>query len=104
VLVLAGSVPPGTPPGTALVASAVVSFDGEDAVAANNRDTDTIRVVAGAPPAPSSPPAPAFDGSGLLPATGAAVGGLLGIAVLLVGAGHGFRWIGSQRPSGGRRR
>ena len=48
-----GTVADGTPVGTELVHTATVSFNGTDAVEANNTDADTILVVA--QPAPTTP-------------------------------------------------
>jgi hypothetical protein len=53
----------------------------------NNRDDASIRVVSpGVVPAPAPPPGDAGDG--LLPVTGAQIGGFLLIAALLIATGR----------------
>ena len=104
-----GTVAAGTPAGTALLHTATVTFDGTDAVEANNSDTDTILVIAVAQPAPTtttpttttSPTAPTTTirpgsgsgGGGNLPVAGAAIAGLLAVAALLVVSGGGLQAI-----------
>lgn len=108
-LLFGGTVPPGTPAGTELVDTATVTFDGEDAVEANNQDADTIVVIAlieqpttttAAPTttttSPSVTTAPSRGGPGrrgALPTVGAAIAGLVAAAALLVVSGGGLRAV-----------
>ena len=110
-LVFRGRVRAGTPAGTELVHTATVAFDGTDAVEANNTDADMILVIA--QPAPTTTTNPAVTtttvqsgsgcGGGSLPVVGAAIAGLLAVAVLLVMSGGGLQAI-ARWPGAGRRR
>ena len=104
-----GNVAAGTPAGTTLLHTATVTFDGADAVEANNSDADTILVIAAAQPAPTtttttttapSPAAPTTvrpgsgsGGRGNLPVAGAAIAGLLALAAVLLVSGGGLQAI-----------
>lgn len=104
-----GMVSSATPPGTRLVDSGSVRFDGVDAFEANDDDDDTILVIASPTSPPTSTPSPVpttirpsppVPG---LPATGAAIAGLLVVASLLLIAGVGLRMVLVPERSGRRR-
>ena len=115
-----GTVANGTPVGTRLVDTATVSTAGVDTVAANNTDDDVILVIAavrlrcadltfaeaqrqlaaGATYLDGDNDGTACDadsgGGGSLPATGAAVAGLLAVGMVLVASGGGLRATGRR--------
>ena len=86
-----GTVPPGTPAGTGLTDATTVTHDETDSVAANNRDTASMTVVA------TPPPATAPGGGGSLSFTGANVLTPLQAALLLIALGAGLAFIGRYR-------
>jgi uncharacterized repeat protein (TIGR01451 family) len=106
-VVFGGTVAAGTPAGTRLTDTATVSFDGTDAVEANNRDEDTILVVAPtqqtsttSTTAPGATTTTTHRGSGAgggLPATGAAIATVLAAGALLLVFGGGLRGLASRR-------
>ncbi len=97
-IVFGGIVLAGTPAGTQLIDSATVTFDGVDAVEANNRDADVIVVVAVIQPATTTTTAPPSGGGAAgLATTGTAIGATLLLAGALVIMGGG---LGGVRRSG----